>query len=364
MSAPYGELVVVLGDAHVGHRASDIPDKFKKMLAPDKMQYLVSTGNLCASETYEFCKAVAPRMYAVKGDMDDYSSSMTSAEEVVFEVGEFKIGVCHGHQVVPWGDRDALGLLARRLDVDILITGHTHECEAFEIEGTWFVNPGSVTGAYTPLRDEVRASFVLLSIQANTVKLYMYELNAVSGEVDIRRARFTKASKILFQSSISPFGSSTDRPASKSNKAETLPPLKNTEAPAIPKRPQQTDVKPDTTRAPPLPKRPQQPSATSTQATFDTSAPFDVPVKTVQSTEVVSMPEKTDSHQTNVMDENIFTTDIRNITADRSSAAPTSLIEKEAEEESKNKEDEFVEEALDANDGIQTTGGDERWDDV
>jgi vacuolar protein sorting-associated protein 29 len=205
MSAPYGELVVVLGDAHVGHRAIDIPDKFRKMLTPDKMQHLVSTGNLCSSDTYDFCRSVAPRMHAVRGDMDDYSSSMTSAEELVFEVGEFRLGVCHGHQIVPWGDREALGLLARRLDVDILITGHTHVCEAFEVDGTWFVNPGSITGAYTPLRDEVRPSFVLLSIQANTVKLYMYELNAVSGEVDITRGKFTKPSKNPFSSSATSF---------------------------------------------------------------------------------------------------------------------------------------------------------------
>lgn len=201
MSAPYGELVVVLGDAHVGHRTSDLPEKFKKMLAPGKMQHLVSTGNLCSPDTYEFCKRVAPKMHGVKGDMDDLSSSNTSSEEIVFEVGEFRIGVCHGHQIVPWGDREALGLLSRRLNVDILVTGHTHVCEVFENEGCWFINPGSVTGAYTPLHDEVKPSFVLLSIQANAVKVYMYELNSVSGEVDIQRAKFSKPSKNPFQQS-------------------------------------------------------------------------------------------------------------------------------------------------------------------
>ena len=29
-------------------------------------------------------------------------------------------------QVVPWGDRDALAILQRKLDCDILVTGHTH----------------------------------------------------------------------------------------------------------------------------------------------------------------------------------------------------------------------------------------------
>ena len=29
--------------------------------------------------------------------------------------------------MVPWGDSQALSMLQRKLDVDILITGHTHE---------------------------------------------------------------------------------------------------------------------------------------------------------------------------------------------------------------------------------------------
>ena len=45
----------------------------------------------------------------------------------VLEVGEFRIGLIHGHQVVPWGDIESLAALQRRLDVDILVSGHTHE---------------------------------------------------------------------------------------------------------------------------------------------------------------------------------------------------------------------------------------------
>ena len=66
-------------------------------------------------------------------------------------MGQFKIGLCHGHQIVPWGDPESLALLARQLDADIFISGHTHKFEAFEAESRFFINPGSVTGAYTPL---------------------------------------------------------------------------------------------------------------------------------------------------------------------------------------------------------------------
>ncbi len=66
-------------------------------------------------------------------------------------MGQFKIGLIHGHQVIPWGDMASLALLQRQLDVDILISGHTHKFEAFENENKFYINPGSATGAYSPL---------------------------------------------------------------------------------------------------------------------------------------------------------------------------------------------------------------------
>lgn len=66
-------------------------------------------------------------------------------------VGQFRIGLCHGHQIVPWGDTESLAMAQRQLDVDILISGHTHKFEAFEHEGKFYINPGSATGAYNAL---------------------------------------------------------------------------------------------------------------------------------------------------------------------------------------------------------------------
>lgn len=66
-------------------------------------------------------------------------------------MGQFKIGLIHGHQVIPWGDMASLALLQRQLDVDILISGHTHKFEAFENENKFYINPGSATGAYSAL---------------------------------------------------------------------------------------------------------------------------------------------------------------------------------------------------------------------
>jgi hypothetical protein len=34
----FGELALVVGDFHIPHRAAGIPEKFQKMLVPNKMQ--------------------------------------------------------------------------------------------------------------------------------------------------------------------------------------------------------------------------------------------------------------------------------------------------------------------------------------
>jgi len=70
-------------------------------------------------------------------------------DQKVVTVGDFRIGLCHGHQIVPWGDRDVIAMHQRALGVDIMITGATHKFEAFEADGKFYVNPGSATGAYS-----------------------------------------------------------------------------------------------------------------------------------------------------------------------------------------------------------------------
>ena len=40
----------------------------------------------------------------------------------------------------------------RQLDCDFLISGHTHEQKISKIEKKYLINPGSVTGAYSPIK--------------------------------------------------------------------------------------------------------------------------------------------------------------------------------------------------------------------
>lgn len=136
---------------------------------PGRIQHILCTGNLCTKETYDYLKTLASDVHVVKGDFDevcesvtwvpgillthpfDFQQNLNYPDQKVVTVGQFRIGLCHGHQVIPWGDPQSLSLIQRQLDVDILITGHSHKFEAYEHEGHFYINPGSATGAYGPL---------------------------------------------------------------------------------------------------------------------------------------------------------------------------------------------------------------------
>ena len=162
--------------------------KFKSLLVPGKIQHVLCTGNLCSRETFDYLKSLATDVHVVRGDFDDNPSY---PEQKVVSVGNFRIGLLHGHQVVPWGDHDSLSLVQRQLDVDILVSGHTHKLEAFENEGKFYLNPGSATGAYSPLDSAVVPSFVVMDIQQNLATAYTYRL--ANDEVKVEKVEYRRA---------------------------------------------------------------------------------------------------------------------------------------------------------------------------
>ncbi|GMH55535.1 hypothetical protein TrLO_g4771 [Triparma laevis f. longispina] len=187
--AQFGELVLVIGDLHMPQRAADIPAKFKKMLVPNKMQHVLCTGNLTTRESHDMLRNLAPNVHIVRGDFDDQQNL---PEQKTVQIGAFKIGLLHGHQVVPWGSLSALAMKARALDCDILISGHTHESAVTRKDGIWYINPGSVTGAYSPTGGGDVPSFILLAVQGEKVVCYCYKFNEAKDSVEVSKTEFSK----------------------------------------------------------------------------------------------------------------------------------------------------------------------------
>ena len=55
------------------------------------------------------------------------------------------------------------------MNVDVLISGHTHEFESFVDDGHLYLNPGSATGAYSATTSKVTPSFALMDIQVPVI---------------------------------------------------------------------------------------------------------------------------------------------------------------------------------------------------
>jgi vacuolar protein sorting-associated protein 29 len=113
------------------------------------VQHVICTGNIGNRETLDWLKTLSSNLHVVKGDFDEVQGM---AETKSLTIGKFKIGLVHGHQIIPWGDEESLYNYQRELGCDILISGHTHESKITTFDGKFFVNPGSATGAYSPLK--------------------------------------------------------------------------------------------------------------------------------------------------------------------------------------------------------------------
>lgn len=141
-------LVLAIGDLYVPERTSGIPAQFKKLLQPrGKIDKVLCLGNITNSpSTLEFLKNLSEDFQIVCGE-NDSGTGMPSS--LVFQIGRFKIGLINGFQVIPKNDPLSLLSIARMMDVNILISGSTHKIEAYTLDGKFFVNPGTGTGAYS-----------------------------------------------------------------------------------------------------------------------------------------------------------------------------------------------------------------------
>ena len=91
--ASFGELVLIIGDHHISNRANLIPEKFQRMLVPNKMQHVICTGNVGSKEQYEELRQLAPNVHIVSGseNSDDVQSSQMAFPAMrVVQVGEFR----------------------------------------------------------------------------------------------------------------------------------------------------------------------------------------------------------------------------------------------------------------------------------
>ena len=189
------ELVLVVGDLFIPQRTPDINEQFKTVLTPNKVQHVLCLGNIGNQETYDWLKGLSKDFHIIKGDFDQDDED----EKKVIQIGDFNIGIIHGHQVLPWGDIESLGIAQRQLGCDILISGHTHKTQVVVKDNVLFLNPGSFSGAFSPLIEDTIPSFILMVLTGDEVIIYLYTLNDKSKKFEVNKYVYKKGSEELLQ---------------------------------------------------------------------------------------------------------------------------------------------------------------------
>ena len=182
------ELVLVVGDMFVPQRAPDIDPQFKQILIPNKLQHVLSLGNIGSRESYDWLRSLSNDFHGVKGDYDEGDMP----EKKLVTIGEFKIGMIHGHQVLPWGDTDSLSCIARQLDCDIFISGNTHQIGVKVLDNKLYINPGSISGAFSDIVADPSPSFILMVLTGTEAIVYLYVLNDRTQKFDVSKVEFRK----------------------------------------------------------------------------------------------------------------------------------------------------------------------------
>ncbi|KAG0679088.1 Vacuolar protein sorting-associated protein 29 [Pichia californica] len=145
-----GELDVekAINDFLASKRAIDIPAKFKKLLQPKgKIEKVLCLGNITNSpSTLSFLKNISNDFQMIRGEDD---SDLSLPQSLVMTYDSLKIGLINGFQIIPKNDPLSLLNHARMMDADVLIYGSTHKVEAYTLDGKFFVNPGTGSGAYS-----------------------------------------------------------------------------------------------------------------------------------------------------------------------------------------------------------------------
>ena len=131
-------LIGLISDTHIPDRARILPQKVLE--AFNDVELILHAGDLTSPKVIDELEEIAPVM-AVQGNMDR-ANGIELPKAKIIEVAGLKIGIIHG-EVYPRADSDQLLYLAKELNVDILVSGHSHQPKIEQTDGVLLLNPGS-----------------------------------------------------------------------------------------------------------------------------------------------------------------------------------------------------------------------------
>ena len=131
-------LIGLISDTHIPDRARQIPEKVLESF--ENVDLIIHAGDLTTRAVIDELEKIAS-VVAIQGNMDRVAGLDLPKAQVI-EAEGMKIGVAHG-EVYPRADTQQLLYLAKELNANILVTGHSHQPKIEQVENVLLLNPGS-----------------------------------------------------------------------------------------------------------------------------------------------------------------------------------------------------------------------------
>lgn len=158
--------IICIGDFHVPDRVEKIPPWIKKKVQEENPDKIICTGDFTSEKTLKEVQKWGD-LVAVKGNMD----WVDLPGHAVLDLGDLKIGIIHGSGIVPRGDLNQLSKYAKRMKVNVLVHGHTHNLSIQKLGDVLFINPGSATGAWGGSSNGGPQTFIILELEHNNLTI-------------------------------------------------------------------------------------------------------------------------------------------------------------------------------------------------
>ncbi|MGE5716133.1 MAG: metallophosphoesterase family protein [Acidobacteriota bacterium] len=132
-------IVGVLSDTHIPSAVQTLPpvifDIFKDV------ELILHAGDIVGLSVLDELRALAP-VEAVAGNMDDPEVHARLPQKKIMTLGRYRVGLTHGKYKIDV-QRE---MIRREFDtVDLIVYGHSHTPFWGQVDGVYFLNPGSPT---------------------------------------------------------------------------------------------------------------------------------------------------------------------------------------------------------------------------
>lgn len=128
--------LVVLGDTH---RTSGHGLDGRTLEAVRSADVVAHTGDFTTPEVHDAFSTLSERLHAVAGNNDAAALANQLPARTVFAAAGFTVALVHGHEH-SW---QALSLLGREVDADLVAFGHSHRPRVESTGPVTLLNPGS-----------------------------------------------------------------------------------------------------------------------------------------------------------------------------------------------------------------------------